>query len=307
MNRTKSGMAEEFFKKYEKVIPEFDRFIERIRKPLGNFLRVNTLRVTWKELRDILDSKGISSEATFLEEHFLRIPCTVQPGILLEYHLGLFHPQTLTSSIPVFVLNPEPDDLVLDLCAAPGGKTTHLAELMENRGLIVGNDKNVSRLVALRANLKRLGVVNTVVTMIRGEQYPLNTHFPKILLDAPCSSEGRYLIGEDGKILYKGKIGKGLPQVQKQLMHRALKLLSPGGILVYSTCTYNPDENEDVVQYALERFDVEMCDIEFDFPHEKGLTEWEEKKYDDSLEKCWRIYPHRTDSVGFFVAKLVKR
>ena len=123
----------------------------------------------------------------------------------------------------------------------------------------------------------------------------------------PCSSEGRYLITENGRVVNRGRVGKSLPQVQKQLMHRALKLLAPGGILVYSTCTYNPDENESVVQYALDKFDIEVSAIDLDFPHEVGLTKWKGTEYDSSIKKCWRIYPHKTDSVGFFVAKLVKK
>ncbi|HDM77512.1 MAG TPA: RsmB/NOP family class I SAM-dependent RNA methyltransferase [Deltaproteobacteria bacterium] len=307
MSDEKPNNSENLFEVYRDIIPDFDTFMDRIRKPLGNFIRVNTLRTNPKKMQDMLDSRGIKSRITRLGGYFLEIPGDIQPGILLEYHLGLFHPQTLTSGIPVLALDPKPDDLVLDLCAAPGGKTSHLAEVMKNTGLIVANDKNVSRLVSLRANLKRLGIVNTVVTMVRGEQFPLETVFPKILLDVPCSSEGRYLIGENGKVMYRTRIGKSLPQVQKQLMHRAMKLLAPGGILVYSTCTYNPDENESVIQYALDKFDVDVCKIDLDFPHENGLKEWKGIKYDRSIEKCWRIYPHRTDSVGFFVAKMVKR
>lgn len=295
-----------FFDKYREIIPEFESFMHRLRSPLGNFVRVNTLRISREKLWNALNLRNVRCELTLLNNHFIRIPVDVQPGTLLEYHLGLFHPQTLNSAIPVFALEPGEDDLILDLCAAPGGKTTHLAEMMKNTGLIVANDKNVSRLVALRANLKRLGMVNTVVTMIRGEQYPLDTLFPKILLDVPCSSEGRYMIGEDGKVLHKCRMGKGLPQVQKQLIHRALKILAPGGVLVYSTCTYNPEENESVVQYALDRFDVKVSDINLCFPHEPGLSEWGDTKYDDSIKKCWRIYPHKTDSVGFFVARMVK-
>ncbi len=298
---------ENLFEKYRNIIPDFEAFLERITKPLGNYIRVNGLRIGKEKLVSLLTSRGLKCRSSFLADHFIEIPEGVQPGILLEYHLGLFHPQTLTSAIPVMALNVKENDLVLDMCAAPGGKTSHLAELMKNTGLIVANDKNVSRLISLRANLKRLGVLNTAVTMNRGEQYPLETSFPRILLDVPCSSEGRYLIGENGKVLYRGRIGKGLPQVQKQLMHRALKLLRPGGILVYSTCTYNPEENESVIQYALEKFEVKLEEINLDFPHELGLTEWEGRKYDDSIRKCWRIYPHRTNSVGFFVAKLVKK
>ncbi len=299
--------AENVFEKYRNIIPDFNTFLERIRKPLWSFVRVNTLRVQPERLMHLFARRGIACEESILGKSFLRIPRDVQPGVLLEYHLGLFHPQTLTSGIPVMVLNPGADDLVLDLCAAPGGKTTHLAQVMRNSGLILANDKNVSRLVALRANLKRLGVLNTAVTMVRGEQYPMDTDFSKILLDVPCSGEGRYLIAEDGRTLFRCRVGKSLPQVQKQLMHRALKLLAPGGILVYSTCTYNPEENESVVQYALDKFDVELSEIDLDFPHESGITEWEGTQYDSSIKKCWRIYPHKTNSVGFFVAKLVKR
>jgi 16S rRNA C967 or C1407 C5-methylase (RsmB/RsmF family) len=133
----------------------------------------------------------------------------------------------------VIALDPKPGELILDLCAAPGGKTALMSMLTSDRAYIIANDKRIDRLTALSANLKRLGVACAILTRYRGEQFPLGMEFDKVLVDAPCSGEGRYRIGLEGELLYqKGSGRANLPSIQKGLIVRAFDLLKPGGLMV---------------------------------------------------------------------------
>jgi NOL1/NOP2/sun family putative RNA methylase len=231
----------------------------------------------------------------------------VSLGGVLEYSLGLIHSMTLSSALPVIALDPKPGELILDLCAAPGGKTALMSMLTNDRAYIIANDKRIDRLTALSANLKRLGVACAILTRYRGEEFPLGMEFDKVLVDAPCSGEGRYRIGLEGELLYqKGSGRANLPSIQKGLIVRAFDLLKPGGLMVYSTCTINPEENEAVVDYLLRKRQARLLDFEAPLPFEPGLTEWQGKPFHPDMVKTKRFYSHKTRAVGFFVAKLAK-
>ncbi len=302
---------EEYFVKYENLIPHYEEFLSSLKTPMPQYFRINTLKVFKKEdqeyLLNTLKEKGVVFEEVKEIPYFYRVLNNeeISLGNLEEYSLGLIHSMTLSSSLPVIALDPKPGDLILDMCAAPGGKTGLMAMVTEDKAIIVANDKRIDRLTALVANIKRLGITCAITTRYRGEQFPFGIPFNKILVDAPCTGEGRYRIGLEGEILYQKGTGKAnLPSIQKGLLIRAFDLIQPGGIIVYSTCTINPKENEEIVDYLLRKRQAEILDWESPLPFHPGLTEWEGKPYHPSLKLTKRYYTHEIQAVGFFVAKI---
>ncbi|MCS7199649.1 MAG: RsmB/NOP family class I SAM-dependent RNA methyltransferase [Caldimicrobium sp.] len=302
----------EYFLKYKEIIPEFDEFLEYLEEPHQQYFRINTLKVNEereKLLLEILKNKGVVYEEIKEVPYFYRVVNNqeISLGNLEEYQLGLIHSMTLSSALPVIALDPKPEELILDLCAAPGGKSALIAMITQDRAVIVANDKRLDRLTALSANMKRLGVTSIIITHYRGELFPMGISFDKILVDAPCSGEGRYKVGSEGELLYQRGTGRSnLPSIQKGLLIRAFDLLKPGGILVYSTCTINPEENEAVVDYLLRKRKTELLDWPSPFPYTPGLTEWDSKPFHPNMIKTKRFYSHKIRAVSFYVA-LLKR
>jgi NOL1/NOP2/sun family putative RNA methylase len=301
-----------YFSRYQEIIPDFEEFLNYLRVPHQQYFRINNLKVSGEDeekLLKILEKKGIMIEEIKGIPKFYKVVNNeeVSLGNVKEYGLGLIHSMTLTSSLPVIALDPKPGELILDLCSAPGGKTALMAMMTGDRAIIVANDKRIDRLTALSANLKRLGVTSVIITRSKGEEFPFGIEFDKVLVDAPCSGEGRYKVGLEGEILYQKGSGKSnLLSIQKGLLVRACDLTKPGGIVVYSTCTVNPEENEAVVDYLLRKRGVKILDWESPLPSYPGLTEWMEKVFHPDMPKTKRFYAHKIKAVGFFVAKLQK-
>jgi NOL1/NOP2/sun family putative RNA methylase len=304
--QTLPGPPEARFSRYREIIPEFSAFCRSLYAVLPTHLRVNTLKASATTIRLRLERRGLALAPTDQTGLVLRAASLPQPGTLLEYALGLFHPQALSSVMTALAMEPTPDDLVLDLCASPGSKTSLLAQLMENRGAVVANDTSSARIATLTANLKRLGVTNTVLTCYAGQQFPLHGRFHRVLVDVPCSAEGTLRTGVHGTLPATIRPRPGLVALQRALLLRAFDLLEPGGTLVYSTCTYHPQENEGAIQFLLEQRPARVQPIVLDFPHSPGLTRWQETIYDPSIQHCWRIYPHQLDTVGFFLARVTR-
>jgi NOL1/NOP2/sun family putative RNA methylase len=302
----------DYFSRYSQIIPEFDKFLEYLKVPHQQYFRINNLKVSERDipkLLNLIQQKGVEIEEIREIDKFYRVVNNeeVALGNLKEYALGLIHSMTLSSALPVLALDPKPGELILDLCSAPGGKTALMAMITFDRAVIIANDKRFDRLTALSANLKRLSVASVVITRYKGEEFPLSLQFDKILVDAPCSGEGRYKVGLEGEILYqKGSGRSNLPSIQKGLLQRAYDLLKPEGILIYSTCTINPEENEAVVDYLLRKRAVQVLDWEAPLPWDAGLTEWQGKAFHPELAKTKRFFAHKTKAVGFYVAKLKK-
>lgn len=302
----------EYFSKYSEIIPDFPAFLEYLKLPHQQYFRINNLKISEEEeekLLKILKNKGILVEEVKEIPKFYRVVNNeeISLGNIKEYGLGLIHSMTLSSSLPVIALDPKPGELILDLCSAPGGKTALMAMITGDKAVIVANDKRIDRLTALSANLKRLGVTSVIITRSKGEEFPFGIEFDKVLVDAPCSGEGRYKVGLEGEILYqKGQGRSNLPSIQKGLLVRACDLVKPEGIIVYSTCTINPEENEAVVDYLLRKRGVQILDWQPPLPCLPGLTEWMGKPFHPEMVKTKRFYAHQIKAVGFFVAKLKK-
>lgn len=297
-----------FFEEYSDIIPDFSSFEESLRKPLPTHIRINRLLIEPASLINALEEKGIHLiRASRRHDTICRATGFPSPGNLLEYFLGYIHPQALTSSVAALVLAPESNSYLLDMCAAPGGKTAHCADIMNNTGLIISNDLYTSRHVALGHTLARMGVLNAAITAYQAQEFPLRQRFDFIMADVPCSCEGKFR--QAGKATgYRESSGKKmLPDLQRKILLRGFDLLRKDGQMLYSTCTYNPRENESVVNRLLNERNAELLSIDVEFDVEAGLTNWNGEKYDKRLERAVRFYPHRVDSVGFFMARIGRR
>ena len=271
-------------------VEEFKISLESAKK----YFRINTLKIKEEEFREKSSLKFKNTVIGFVKELEERILL----GSTAEYFLGLIHPQSLSSAIVPLALDVREEDVVLDVTASPGSKTTEIAMLMNNKGAIVANDRR-ERLSPLFHNIARLGVVNTVVISTDAKKPVKEGYFTKVLLDAPCSALGSHL--NSWKRFEEG-IAKNLSRVQKRMILSAFDSLKEGGTLVYSTCTITKEENENVVDFLLQsRENAKLDNISLDVPHEKGLSE-----YGREFRKVMRIYPKHLGSEGFFIAKIKK-
>lgn len=271
-------------------------------------LRVNTIKYNIHELMNYFKEINIKFDRIQWYKDGLVIKNAREKELekLDIYKNGCIYLQSLSSMVPVIVLDPKPGETILDLTAAPGSKTTQIAAFMENKGSIVANELDKIRSKRLEYNVEHLGASIANVITGRGEKidHLYNEHFDRILLDAPCSGEGRFLISDNGtyKSWNENEVQK-LASLQKKLLESAVKALKPGGILVYSTCTLNKLENEEVVNYAIEdlKLDIQNINIEINGTM-PGFTEGVNK----NISKSIRILPSK-EMEGFYVAKFKKK
>jgi len=295
-----------FFDRYRDIIPDFDEFLEALREPPPVYIRANTLKLNPRDFMPFMEKRGYDvAPVEGLEEAF-RLNGAGSPGSGTEYSLGYYHVQGLTSLFPVKVLAPCPNETILDLCAAPGGKATHAAQLIQNRGLVVANDPRVGRAVILRSHIDRMGMTSVIVTRYDGRDFPGRVRFKRALVDPPCSAEGTYRVGAQPPMSEGPETPLRLAGLQRRLLRRALDVLEPGGTLVYSTCTYAPEENEAVIDEVAASGRAEILPICLPFPHSPGLPSWGGKVFHPDLSKTVRFYPHQVNSWGFFIAHLRK-
>lgn len=229
-------------------------------------------------------------------------------GSTNEYLMGYYYIQDLASMFPSYYLSPQPDDFIVDMCAAPGGKTTHLAQIMENQGHIFALDNNKKRIKSLIYNVRRCGIMNTTVLLLDASStHKQGFHPNKILLDAPCTGEG--LIRDDSA----RKTNKtptditGMMRKQHSLLHSAVKSIKPGGRIMYSTCSIAPEENEFVIQKVLDSNpDIEIVSVndEWGLP---GYINVFGMDLSEDLLKARRLFPHIHNTIGFFYCLLQKR
>ncbi len=280
-------------------------------------IRCNTLKIQPEELKKRLEKKGWKLRQPFkdnpevfvLKEHLI-------PGELgksIEHLMGYFYVQELSSMLPMIALQPKAGEFYLDLCASPGSKTTQAAAMMENKGSIIANDTSLGRLRILNSNLERCGVMNQIVTKKDGVQlckkFGEKTHvkFDKILVDAPCSGEGTLRKSPKTFLMWNLKVIENLSKLQKKLASESLKLLKVGGEMVYSTCTLGPEEDEEVLDFLIKNFDIEIEEISLPLKTRPGITEWKGRKYSDEVKKAHRLYPQDNNTDGFFLAKIRKK
>lgn len=267
-------------------------------------LRVNTLKTDDAVLVERLRSLGASlRKIEYLRDGYAIEGSPFSLGASFEYLLGHYTIQEAASQFPVEVLGPQPGETVLDMCAAPGGKTTQIAAHMGNRGAVVAVDIDRGRLYALENSLERCGVENCIVYHSDVNELEFEeVRFDRVLLDAPCS--GNYVIDEDWFNKRSLEDVEWNAERQRGLLDTAVRLLKAGGVLVYTTCSLEPEENELTVKWLLDNHDVELEGIEG--PGSPGIINVFGEKLDDDIARCMRFWPDETETQGFFVAKVVK-
>ena len=293
--------------RYAPLVEDTDAFFAACERPLPSVVRVNTIKTNPERARRALEDEGIAYEPVEWHDQLLRLP-EATPGTNWPYFHGWLHGQEEVSAVPALALDPQPGESIWDSCAAPGSKTTQLSAMMDDRGVVVGNDNNLGRLSSLRHNAERLGVTNLVVTKQDGRNFSLKPfdfgEFDRAIVDAPCSCEGT--IRKNPTTLEEWTLEHvhSVAAVQKGILSRAVQATKPGGTVVYSTCTFAPEENEAVVDHVLETEDCEVVDFDCPLDSVSGVTEWEGDSYDSSVTNTHRIYPHLNDTGGFYCAKL---
>ncbi|KAG2157345.1 NOL1/NOP2/sun family RNA met [Suillus clintonianus] len=301
-------LAEKFFQLFP--VSEAIEFFEanEVSRPVT--IRTNTLKTRRRDLAQSLINRGVNLEpiGKWTNVGLQVFESSVPIGATPEYLSGHYMLQAASSFLPVIALSPQPNERVLDMASAPGGKTTHIAALLKNTGIVFANDANKARTKSLTANVHRLGCKNVVVCSYDGREFPkVMGGFDRVLLDAPCSGTG--VISKDSSV----KVNKSerdfhlLSHLQKQLILCAIDSVSPdsktGGFLVYSTCSVTVDENEAVVDYALrKRPNVKLVDTGLGFGRD-GFTKYRGKTFHPSVKLTRRFYPHVHNMDGFYVAK----
>lgn len=288
---------------YKPLIDDWEEFRESCKKPALSAIRKNRIRADENFEERLKERFGDFEKSDWNSEVF-RLRGEKTPGKSMMHWLGEYYVQEESASLPVEALNPQEGERVLDMCAAPGGKTTQIASKIQNNGEIVANDDSSQRLKSLHANVYRTGSASVSVTNYDGRRIPENRKFDRILLDAPCTGEGdrarrNFMPAEEHE-------KENLSDLQKQLGEKAEALLKPGGTMVYSTCTINPQENEEVVEHLLENTDLELMRIAFEANHARGIESFEGKQYSGEMSRTVRIYPHHLESGVIYVAKFVK-
>ena len=298
-------LPEAFLLKMQELLgKEYGQYLESFKEEWKPGLRVNTWKLEPRELAKLVPwnlepvpwaDNGFYYDGTPDEE-------ALRPSKHPAYYAGLYYLQEPSAMTPAAMLPVVPGDRVLDLCAAPGGKSTELASKLKGRGMLVSNDISYSRARALLKNLELAGAANICVTSEAPEKlagvWP--EFFDKILVDAPCSGEGMFRRDEDMVKDWNEKGPEYYVPIQRQILSQAAAMLRPGGYMLYSTCTFSVEEDEENVAYVLEEFpQMQLCCLDLDkVPGACGGF---------GLSGCMRLFPHRLKGEGHFLALMRKK
>lgn len=290
----------ELIKRYEELLgTTFEKNVQK-----RECLRINPLLAPQDFIKR-LQQKAKLEKIPFLTEGYW-YTADKSMGATPEYLLGYYYLQEAASQLPALVLNPEPHSLVLDMAASPGSKTTQLAAIMHNTGVIVAVEQKSNRMTALSENIERCGVQNAILFR-KDSRFVKDFHkqFTHILLDAPCS--GNYVIEKEYFTKKSLATIKEMQALQRELLKAAVSVLAPSGTLVYSTCSLEPEENEEQIEWLLGKYhDLELMPTELTIG-EQGYTEVFGKHLNENIRKTRRLWPQKTGTQGFYIAKIRKK
>ncbi len=291
----------------EKTAKEYVDFISS--RP-SQYIRINKLKTNQTHLtKSLSENYGIEFEAVAGVPGCFKVTKGEQKtGKTIQHILGDYYIQSLSSMLPPLSLNANENNTVLDLCSAPGSKTTQIGEMMKNRGTLIANEIALDRVKILVFNIDRMNLINAGVIHSKGELlYKIyQDHFDKILVDAPCSGLG--IIQKKNEVSNWWSLERisVLGDLQLRLLIAAIKMVKVDGEIVYSTCTLSVEENELIINKVLEKYPVEIVDLELPVKSHPAFNSYEGKKLNPSLSKALRILPWEINSDGFFIVKLRK-
>ncbi len=304
-----------FLERLKNIIPQgyLNAVLETFEVPASISVRINTLKIDRESAIRALKQAGIASACVpwFDNALILRDIDSKAAGEIDLIKKGALYRQGLSSMVVGLALAPQPNDLVLDMCAAPGSKTSQLAALMRNQGKIVAIESVRARFYKLKSVLNALDVKNVDCKLMDARRFkPRNILFDKVLVDAPCSSESRFKVAKPKTYAYWSprKI-KEMATKQRGLLLSASRLVKPKGVLVYSTCSFSPEENEGVIDWFLRKTETPFVVDSFHFIGIRtypALKKWKDKRFSRQVEHCLRILPTK-NMEGFFIAKLIRR
>ncbi len=284
------------------------KLLEANERPLIPSIRVNTLKISVLELKKRLEKKGNELKPIeWVPYGFNIVKESSNLGSSHEFLQGYYYLQNIASMLSAIILDPKPNDIVIDMCAAPGSKSTHLAQLMENEGTLILIEKNLNRIPALEVNLRRMGISNSIVLNMDAINLSnMNVKGDKILLDAPCTGEGLIRQDPSRKKSKKMKDIEKMSSIQKRLLTTGLKALNSGGMLLYCTCSIAPEENELVVDEVLNKSNnFKIVEISKNYGV-KGLTNIFGVNLLEDLMFSQRLYPHLHNTIGFYFCLIKK-
>jgi NOL1/NOP2/sun family putative RNA methylase len=299
----KYGYDEWLVSRFLEYVPRIEEFLSKMERPPAQYIRINTLKIGRAELESRLRSKGFELRNTVMPEVVAVTKAPLTAGATTEYLLGHYYIQDLASCMAVDALDVEECQTVLDIAAAPGGKTTFMAQKMNNTGAIIALEPNERRARSMSFNIMRCGVYNTSIFKMDGlHASKFGMKFDRVLLDAPCSCEGVIAKDVTRKTSHTPQDVDYCSRMQEKLIEVAVRCVKPSGILLYSTCSFAPEENEMVIDRLLQKFsNITVEPIRYG---SRGLTKFGNWTFDHQLKKAVRLYPHIDDTTGFFIARL---
>jgi tRNA (cytosine40_48-C5)-methyltransferase len=296
------GYDEWLISRFIEYVPDLDRFLETMNGLPNQYIRTNTIKISNIDLEKRLTSKGFHLKDTVIRDVFAVEKSPFPIGATTEYLLGYYYIQDLSSCIAVESLDVQEDQIILDMASAPGGKTTFIAQKMKNTGCVIALDINSARINSMVFNIARCGVMNSCIYKMDSRQVAdLNIKFDRVLLDAPCSCEGVIIKDKTRKTSHTAQDVEYCVSNQMELIEAAIKVVRPGGLLVYSTCSFAPEENENIVNSTLDRFDIKIEPVQYGI---EGLTNFGDIQFHDDMKNTKRLYPHIHNTLGFYIARL---
>lgn len=299
------------FARYRPLVDDWPAFLEALGRPLPRCAWPHPERMDGKALASALVRCGLDPEPLGWLAGAYRLPAESRPGASVEFAVGGFHVQEEAALVPVALLDPQPGERILDLCAAPGGKALATALRLGPGGTLVANDLVSGRLAPLRFHMNRLGAANVVLTRWDASSYPRAAGaFDRVLADVPCTCEGTSR--KSPEVLARAGVEEAerMSRIQVGILSQAVRCCRPGGRIVYATCTYAPEENEAVVDQVVRAFGEGALEI---LPAgvpglvaAAGLEAWGGRRFVRGMGNALRLWPHFQDTGGFFVAVLRK-
>ncbi len=303
--RLPKEFMEDLYEKYSPIT--VDKILLGMTEDRYTTVRVNTIKYNIQEFMKYLKEKNIKFERTLWYQDALIIKNAKEKDLqkLDIYEKGYFYLQSLSSMIPPIILEPKQGEKILDLTAAPGSKTTQIAALMQNDGYILANELDKIRYERLNYNIQKQGASIVSTINERGEKIgeKHQEQFDRVLLDTPCSGEGRFIVNKLSTYRdWSPKVVNDLSKLQKKLFKSAYQALKPNGIMVYSTCTLNEQENEQILDWAIKNLNIKILDIKLEI--KEAIPAFTDN-VDENIKKAIRVLPSK-NTEGFFVAKIKK-